>query len=247
MSGRPRRGGCPARRRGRGSTPRAGSVRRGRRCRGCRRAASYDGHDRRRRCARHVRRAPRRRSEVRAAVVPVQRRPQEERSRTTSAAGRRAGVAGRRPGGRPTTRSLVPYTRGGVDADGLAGVGDGALPAAELGEAGGVHASTPAVAVPRLAALLDRTPCGRVNVEVGGDAGLVVVDHEPGRRIGSRISMRNGPTLTSVGSRGARREPWNACCSPPRTIEKPQSRIPQVRVHGRCRCRSRTRRRPGSR
>jgi hypothetical protein len=44
-------------------------------------------------------------------------------------------------------------------------------------------------------------------------------------RIGSRISMRKGPTVRSVGSFGARREAWKACCSPSMASEKPQSRI----------------------
>ena len=43
------------------------------------------------------------------------------------------------------------------------------------------------------------------------------------RFIGSTTSMRNGPTCVSLGSFGARRDAWKACCSPARTIEKPQS------------------------
>jgi hypothetical protein len=47
-------------------------------------------------------------------------------------------------------------------------------------------------------------------------------------RIGSMISMRNGPTTVSLGSAGARREAWNECCSPSRTMLKPQSMIPRL-------------------
>ena len=47
------------------------------------------------------------------------------------------------------------------------------------------------------------------------------------RPMGSRIWSSKGPTVRSVGSSGMRREPWNACCSPPRTMEKAQSRIPR--------------------
>ena len=45
------------------------------------------------------------------------------------------------------------------------------------------------------------------------------------RFMGSWISSCHGPTVRSVGSFGARREPWKACCSPSITIERPQSMI----------------------
>ena len=38
------------------------------------------------------------------------------------------------------------------------------------------------------------------------------------RRSGSTISNRNGPTVMSVRSRGARRDARNACCRPPRDV-----------------------------
>jgi hypothetical protein len=47
------------------------------------------------------------------------------------------------------------------------------------------------------------------------------------RRIGSSMWMRNGPTSTTLGSRGARRDAWNACWTPSRTIENPQSMMPR--------------------
>ena len=47
------------------------------------------------------------------------------------------------------------------------------------------------------------------------------------RFIGSWMSSFQGPTVMSVGSVGARREPWNACCSPSITIDKPQSMMPR--------------------
>ena len=49
------------------------------------------------------------------------------------------------------------------------------------------------------------------------------------RRIGSGISRRNGPTDMSVRSFGARREPKNECCNPPRrrTLNA-QSRMPRL-------------------
>ena len=47
-------------------------------------------------------------------------------------------------------------------------------------------------------------------------------------RMGSTISIRKGPTCSSSGSAGARREPWNECCSPPRTMLNPQSMMPRL-------------------
>ena len=47
------------------------------------------------------------------------------------------------------------------------------------------------------------------------------------RRIGSSTSISNGPMRRSVGSSGARRDAWNACCSPSRTMLRPQSRMPR--------------------
>ena len=45
--------------------------------------------------------------------------------------------------------------------------------------------------------------------------------------MGSTTSIANGPITVSVGSRGARREAWKACCSPSRTMLSPQSWIPR--------------------
>ena len=45
--------------------------------------------------------------------------------------------------------------------------------------------------------------------------------------IGRVISSRKGPTVVSLGSVDARRDAWNACCSPSRTMLNPQSRMPR--------------------
>ena len=77
-------------------------------------------------------------AEVRAAVVPVQRRPEEERLRGPGRRGRGTGV------GDPDTADAPAAVLGAVDArrvdgDGLPVVPDLALPLPELREAGDVH------------------------------------------------------------------------------------------------------------
>ena len=112
-------------------------------------------------------------TEVRAAVVPVEGCPQEERLGRTGRARREAGIRTADATEAPAAvLGAVDARR--VDGDGRAVVRDLAFPLAELGEAGDVHDRATAV-VPYLATLLDACGAGGER-EVGRDAGVVVVD-----------------------------------------------------------------------
>ena len=67
--------------------------------------------------------------------------------------------------------------------------------------------------------------------EVATDSAYAYIERLAARmrseNIGSRISIRNGPTSISLRSAGARREPWKACCSPSWTMLSPQSTMPR--------------------
>ena len=147
-----------------------------------------------------------------------------------------------RPGGRPRSgpwcRASWPASTFSV----LAGVGDLALPAAELGEAGRVE-HQPVVPDQGLAPLLHRRGAGGEG-EVGGDAGLVVVQHQRGsgpwaRGSAARRARRSGrwAPAACAGSRGRRAA---------RRRGRSRTRSPGSRGSGTgtWRCRSRTRR-PG--
>src|SRR5262245_13430552 len=110
---------------------------------------------------------------VRAAIGPVERRPQEEHLRRDLR--RRAARVGNPDGPDPPGAVLGAEGAPRVDREAAPGVPHLALPAPELIEARGVHRGPPAP--PRLAPLLD-VRRARDPLEVAGDAGLVLGDHD---------------------------------------------------------------------
>ena len=134
-------------------------------------------------------------------VVPLERRPHEadatrddrrpDRDALTDAANAPRPVFGAAPAGL-------------VDGELAVGVADGARPPSELGEAGRVHDAS--LALPQdLAGLLDGRRAGRER-EVAGDAGLVVVDDQPGaaERLGDLEPARAHREIGALLWRSAR-------------------------------------------
>src|SRR6202022_4339794 len=97
-------------------------------------------------------------AEVRAAVLPVQRRPEEERLRGAGRRRREAGI-GDTDAAHPPAPVLGAVHAGGVDGNGLPVVADLALPLPELREAGDVHDQATTVG-PDLATFLDAGGAG---------------------------------------------------------------------------------------
>src|SRR5262249_34744297 len=109
--------------------------------------------------------------DVRAAVGPVQRRPDERDP--AHLAGRRTGRRGVADRADAPAAVLGAVDAGRIDAEGTAGVADLALPEAELVEARRLHAAD--ASSHALEALLD-VRRARDPAQIGADAGLVVVD-----------------------------------------------------------------------
>ena len=163
-------------------------------------------------------------AEVRAAILPVQRRPEKEGLARLRLGGREPGIGDADAPHSPTA-VLGAVDACGVDAHGLAVVADLALPLAELREAGDVHHETRA-GKGRLTTLL-HTRGARGEGEVGGDAGLVVVEGDADRahRLEHVDRERADLQIGRLERRAPR--PVEACCSPSRTMLRPQSRMPR--------------------
>ena len=139
---------------------------------------------------------------MRAAVLPVQGRPDEEELRR--AAGRRTTDLGLADGAYAPGAVLGAVHRRGIHRHGLAGVADLALPAPELREARGVHHDAPA-GLGGLAALLHARGA-RGKGQVAGDAGLVVVERDArhAHRLHDLDPERPAARVGWIGGRAAR-------------------------------------------